>query len=877
MSRNGTVGSLEIRRLGESASRAGRYHASSWINGRWGAEERATKQFLSSWQLASLSPRARLLGLVLSIATVAVGVWGFLVEDPANQAALEALTYVGLPLLILATVLAGTRGRPGFVLAASVLIDVEAVLLGGGPLVALPFVVAVPVVGVAAAVRVLPPSKLLPPYVMAWLASSVGVTIAVINAYDSVEGTALVVIPCFAIVDALALALLWRLDTSRLKALQAAAEAEVRVRELLDNVDLVGVHVNPESQIDYINEFALRLTGWTRGEAIGRNWYDTFATPERRDAAKANYVETLAGRNQMPRQRESLILTRAGGRRLIRWSHVPRRDAEGRFAGVASLGEDITASRAAEDELRRGAELLSTLVVSSPLPTAVVGLDRVVQLWNPALADLVGWSEAEVLGQQVPAALYDRDRWAIGRRYLRAVRGESFDGEEFELLGRDGRSVCVKLYGGALRDREGRPMAVAIQAVDVTAALAMEEQLREAQKMEAVGRLAGGVAHDFNNSLTAIGGFASLILSTTREPDSKEAAETILGAAKRAADLTRELLAYSRRSLLQPQTIDANALVAAVRPMLLRLLGEDVSVVIDSRVSAAMIRVDPGGLERVILNLAANARDAMPGGGRLSISIDRRGGDERLNGKNGPWIVISVADTGAGIPSEIHSRVFDPFFTTKPVGSGTGLGLAMVKGFVVQSGGQVTLDSQPARGTTIEILLPEAETEPQVAPEPVGSAPPGRGETILVVEDDPTVAAVTFQVLSRRGYRVLLADRGESAMGLLRGHSGRIDLLLVDVILPDMRGPQVAEAARLLHPEAAVLYASGYSAEAIGRVSEMPAGTDLIEKPFVPDQLLTRVRMAVDRSAAAAAATAAVEGPATGSIVGGPPDPASRA
>jgi PAS domain S-box/PAS domain S-box len=637
--------------------------------------------------------------------------------------------------------------------------------------------VVIPLVGVSAAVRVLPPSRQLPAYVFAWLASSVGVAIAVFHAFEVVQPSALAVIPCFSVVDALSLALLWRLDSSRIRALNAAAEAEARSRELLENVDLMGVHVSPESRVDFINDFALELTGWTRDEVLGKDWWDTFATPERREAARANYTEIVAGRRVMERQRESAIQTKAGEQRLIRWSHVTRHDADGRVAGVASLGEDITAIRAAEDELRRGAELLSMLVVSSPLPTAVLGLDRTVQLWNPALADLLGWSEAEVLGRLVPGVMYGHDRWAIGRRFVRAVRGESFEGELVALSRRDGETVQVRLFGGALRDREGRPMAVAMQAVDVTASLTMEEQLREAQKMEAVGRLAGGVAHDFNNSLTAIGGFASLILSSSNEPDSREAAETILGAAKRAADLTRELLAYSRRSLLQPQTIDVNALVGAVRPMLLRLLGEDVSVVIESRVSAAMVRVDPGGLERVILNLAANARDAMPGGGVLTISTDRRAEDSG-DGEDRRWVAISVADTGAGIPQELHSQVFDPFFTTKPVGSGTGLGLAMVKGFVVQSGGRVSLVSRPGEGTTIDILLPEAIDAQPPAPEPVAPEALGRGETILVVEDDPSVAAVSFQVLSRRGYRVLLADRGESAIGLLRGHTGPIALLL---------------------------------------------------------------------------------------------------
>jgi len=387
-----------------------------------------------------------------------------------------------------------------------------------------------------------------------------------------------------------------------------------------------------------------------------------------------------------------------------------------------------------------------------------------------------------------------------------------------------------------------------MQAIDVTSALALEEQLREAQKMEAVGRLAGGVAHDFNNSLTAIGGFASLIATGSEGPDTREAAETILRAAKHAAELTRELLAYSRRSLLQPQTIDVNELVAYVRPILLPLLGEDVAIVLESHVSKAMVRVDPSGLERVLLNLAANARDAMPEGGTLTISTDRRKPERSADDLAGCWVSISVADTGAGIPVELHSQVFDPFFTTKLVGSGTGLGLAMVQGFVVQSGGKVMLHSVPGMGTTIEILLPEvADTREPSAVAAPGPKIMGGGETVLVVEDEPAVAAVSFQVLSRGGYRVLLADSGESAIGLLRAHTGPIALLLLDVILPDLRGPVVAEVARTVHPESAVLFASGYSTEAIGRRGELPPGVDLIQKPYAPDELLIRVREAMDR------------------------------
>ena len=788
-------------------------------------------------------------GLVLGVPCLMAGLWGYYAEDPAIQNGAELLAYFWVPLLALVAVLVGLTSRPTLILVAVGLLDIEAGLLGAGPPITLPFVVVVPFIGVAVAAPLIPVAWLRLPYVAALAGSSAGVAIVTARSLDLTSPAGIVVVPVFVFIDAIALAMLWRLDSGRLEAIRSAASAEARVRDLLDGVDLIGVHVDRDSHIDFINEFALRLTGWRREEVVGMDWWDTFATPDRREDARENYESIVSGRVVMQRRRESRILTKSGDVRLIRWSHVTRHDESGRFVGLASLGEDITAVRAAEDAARRGSELLSTLVVSSPLPTVVAGLDLVVQLWNPAAAELLGWTEDEVVGQPLPAEMYARVRWLVGRRFVQAIKGQAFDGEEVELTSRDGRAICVRLYGGALRDRDDKPMAVALQAIDVTTALAMEDRLRESQKMEAVGRLAGGVAHDFNNSLTAIGGFASLIASGTTDPETREAAQTILGAAKHAADLTGELLAYSRRSLLQPQIVDVNALVATVRPMLMPLLGEDVAVILESRVSKAMVRVDASGLERVILNLAANARDSMLEGGTLTISTDRRLMDEP-DQPTASWISISVADTGVGIPAELHSQVFDPFFTSKAIGSGTGLGLSMVKGFVVQSGGNVTLRSELGRGTTIEILLPEvADTrEPQVVTSP-GQNPAGRGETILVVEDESAVAAVGFQVLSRSGYRVLLADSGQSAIALLRAHTGPIALLLLDVILPDVRGPVVAEAALTVHPESAVLFASGYSTEIIGRSGELPADVDLIQKPYSPEELLVRVREAIDRGA----------------------------
>ncbi|HEX7490189.1 MAG TPA: PAS domain S-box protein [Candidatus Limnocylindrales bacterium] len=785
---------------------------------------------------------------------MAAGLWGYFTEDRSNQNLVFAVAYFWMPLAALICVFV-SRGRyPRAILGAVGILDIEAALLGFGPLIALPFAVAVPLIGVAVAARLISGKGQVVAYLAAWAASSIAVASAVLIIIDDLRLSAVVVVPAFMFVDALALWMLWRLDAGRLNALRMAAAAESAVRDLLDGVNLIGVHVNADSRIDYINDFGLQTTGWKREEVLGADWWETFAPPDRREEARARWARTVAGADGDERKhdREGTILTRAGDLRLVRWSQVTRHDKDGRVTGLASLGQDITEIRAAEDAAKRGAEMLATLVVSSPLPTIVLSLERMVQLWNPAAVELLGWTEEEVLGRPMPPVFLGRDQWAIARRFVAATKGRALDHEALELHRRDGQVIFVRLYGGVLLDRDGKPMSVGLQAIDATQTLAVEEQLREAQKMEAVGRLAGGVAHDFNNSLTAIGGFAALIASGTKEADTREAAETIVGASKRAADLTRELLAYSRRSLLQPQVIEVNELIGVIRPMLLRLVGRDVSVVLESLVPVAAVRIDPGGLERAILNLGANARDAMLGGGLLTVSIDRKETVSASGGEQVAWISISVSDTGAGIPARLHSQVFDPFFTTKPVGSGTGLGLAMVKGFVVQSGGEVSLRSEPGRGTTIEILLPEvADTRRPVAAVVAVASLAHEGETVLVVEDEPAVAAVSLQVLSRAGYRVLLADSGESAIGVLRGHSGAIDLFFVDVILPGMRGPQLVEIGRVAHPESAVLFASGYSEDSIGRHGELHEGVDFIAKPYAPEDLLRRVRESIDRPAVA--------------------------
>ncbi len=596
-------------------------------------------------------------------------------------------------------------------------------MLGIGPIITLPFVIAVPLIGVSLGARLVHPRQLPIVYASAWLASAIGFGLAVGRIPTAGFRQPIVGTASFMVVDAFALATLWHLDAARMRALDALAIVEFQAMDLLNGVDLVGVHVAPDSKIDFINEYALRLTGWTREEVLGKDWWDTFATPDRREAARDNYRYVVAGGPLLKPRRESEILTRSGEVKTMRWSHVHRRGSDGAFKGLASLGEDVTALNAAAEERRHSQELLSNLVLGSPLAAAVLTVDLVVQLWNPAAAELLGYTEEEVLGRRMPPVFVGRDRWTIGRLYVRAARGDPPVHRLVALRKRDGRNrgrPCL------LRDDPRISMGIRLpfrsQAVDFTAVHAMEERLREARQMEAIGRLAGGVAHDFNNSLTAIGGFASLIAATSAEAETRESAATILQASRRAADLTRELLAYSRRSLLQPQAIDVNELLVSVRPVLATLLGAKVSLVIEADVAKAIVRVDPGGLERAIVNLATNARDAMPDGGIVTISTRRKDvGDPE---KPEPWICVSVVDAGTGIPADALSKIFDPFYTTKAVGSGTGLGLAMVKGFVIQSGGRVSLQSEEGKGTTIEIELPEAaEQDRSMATEVVAALP----------------------------------------------------------------------------------------------------------------------------------------------------------
>lgn len=366
-----------------------------------------------------------------------------------------------------------------------------------------------------------------------------------------------------------------------------------------------------------------------------------------------------------------------------------------------------------------------------------------------------------------------------------------------------------------------------------------DAELQQAQKMDAIGRLAGGIAHDFNNLLTVIGGNSEFAIEEASHVHGKvpEYLLDIREAARSAAGLTRQLLAFSRKQVIQPTVLDLNLVVAEFEKMLRRLVGEDVQIIVRTAGEPLYVHADRSQLEQVIVNLAVNARDAMPNGGRLVLET----------GYCGEHTSLAVTDTGCGMPKEVQERIFEPFFTTKELGRGTGLGLAMVYGVVTQSGGAITVESEPGRGTTFTVRLPRVSSPANVVQPTISDRPAGGAETILLVEDEPAVRSLAHQVLSRAGYNVMVASEGHQALRLAETHTGTIDLLLSDLVMPHMSGAQTAQLLQRAQPDTCVLLMSGYTDHPVLRDQPIPEVAELLSKPFTPDGLMRAVRRVLDR------------------------------
>jgi PAS domain S-box-containing protein len=633
--------------------------------------------------------------------------------------------------------------------------------------------------------------------------------------------------------------------------LQALRSSEERYRMLfdrmLDGFALFEILRDGDGRpVDHrileVNPAFEALTGLSRAAVVGRTAREVLPDLE------VHWIEACGQAALTGKAVRFESYSPALGKRFEIVAFLPR---EGQFAVLFS---DVTERRRIEEALRNQRDLTKNLVEASPAFFVAIDGDGKVILMNPAMLTALGYSAEEVKGKDYLSTFVpEAERRSVADRFQR-LRASTDTGEGDNLvLTKDGAELLVEWRGRGVFDGAGRFEYLFGLGVDVTERRLLEEQFRQAQKMEAVGRLAGGVAHDFNNLLTAILGYCDLALLRIDPADPlRRDVEEIRKAGERAAGLTRQLLAFSRRQVLQPRLVDLNEVVADVQKMLARLVGEDVEIEVRSEPGLGLVRADPGQLQQVIVNLAVNARDAMPEGGRLTLETANVDVDEAhaaLHGvRPGPHVVLSVSDTGHGLDDETREHLFEPFFTTKEPGKGTGLGLATVHGIVTQSGGHIEVLSRPGHGATFLIFLPRAEAPPRAETvcQPIARARGGT-ETVLVVEDSDEVRRLACEILTKQGYRVLAASGGEAAVEVSR-KDGPIHLLLTDVVMPGMSGRSLAERLCACSPRMKVLFMSGYADRAFGDQGGAAPGFALLQKPFHPEDLVRRVRTVLDEA-----------------------------
>jgi two-component system cell cycle sensor histidine kinase/response regulator CckA len=651
------------------------------------------------------------------------------------------------------------------------------------------------------------------------------------------------------------------------RALAAQRQSEERFRTIVEATqewvwatDVDGVHT-------YSNPAVEAILGYSPEEIVGMA--QELMHPQDRADVQAVRRERIA-RAEGWKGRIMRWRHRDGSWRYLESNAAPIVGPDGEVQGLIGSDRDVTerilaeeermrllaaerdARASAEDALRaldESAARYRQLFENARDSILVIGPDGRLVAANDAALRLTGYGRDELVGMDVMALVaptsVEKAREQFQLKLSGAVAHTSY---EVHLLRKDGRTVPVEIHSWVIEEA-GKPVAVHGIVRDVTERHELEEQLRHAQKMDALGRLAGGISHDFNNLLTAMSGYCEFLLAGLDERDPlRHDAEEIRKAAERAAGLTRQLLAFSRRQVLEPHIVDLNAVITETERLLRRLIGEQIELGVHLSRELGHVRTDPGQIEQVIVNLAVNARDAMPHGGQLTIetfNVDVGAGEvSRARVPAGSYVALAVADTGVGMDGDTQSHLYEPFFTTKE--DGTGLGLATVYGIVRQSGGTVVVDSELDQGSRFTVYLPRIEEPLEDSAQAPGEAGElGGAETVLVVEDEETVRRLVAKFLERRGYAVLTASDSLEALAIGRDHRGPIDLLVTDVVMPSMNGPELAEQFLTLRPGAGVLYVSGYSDEAIGDPTVRVAGSVFLQKPFSESSLAQKVRDAL--------------------------------
>jgi len=634
-----------------------------------------------------------------------------------------------------------------------------------------------------------------------------------------------------------------------------------RAQQYFDIAGVMMVVIDQEGIVVRINRRGCEILGYGEDEILGKSWFDNFLTPETREQTLPVVQALLRDDSDQAPYYENTVLTRDGRKRLIAWHNTIIRDETGKIVGQLSSGEDVTDLRATEAALQNSAEFL--------LET---GRMARVGGWSVNLEDMrVEWTEVTREIHEVPpdfqpthdaaiAFYHEKDRPKLMDAIDAALnRGEPFD-LELRLVSANDKPLWVHTRCRPVTEG-GKVVKLVGTFQDITERLRLskershlEEQMRQAQKMESIGRLAGGVAHDFNNMLSIITGYAEIAMDEVDEHDPlRKNLEQILDAAMRSRDLTRQLLAFARRQTVSPRVIDLNEVLSKSQNMLGRLIGEDIDLRLMPCEDIWPIKIDPAQIDQIIANLAVNARDAISGVGSVIIETNNLKLDEgfcisHIGLQPGDYVLLSFSDTGVGMDREIRDKVFEPFFTTKQAGKGTGLGLSTVYGIVRQADGLIDVYSEPGHGTTFKIYLPRTSQGPMEEIVEEGEADLNGNETVMVVEDEVQILGLCRQLLSRAGYQVISASQPGEALLLAEQHDGDIHLLLTDVVMPSMNGKELKERLEKIKPGLKVLYMSGYTANIIAHRGVLTEGVEFLQKPFATRDLSIKVRRLLDRS-----------------------------
>jgi PAS domain S-box-containing protein len=664
------------------------------------------------------------------------------------------------------------------------------------------------------------------------------------------------------------------------------AKEEPDFRVLFESAPGLYLVLAPDLTIAAVSDAYARATMTRRQDIVGRGLFDVFPdNPDDPGATGTANLRASLDRVLRGRAPDSMTIQKydirrpeseGGGFEERYWSphNSPVLGPAGEVVYIIHEVEDVTefvrlkqqgaAERKITEELRsKAARMEATLEATARYRAlmeqandAILILDLAGTILeaNRESERLFGSPRARIVGRNYDDFVVPEERADAANRRAGLGANGTIRVPDRHMERAGGAVVTVDVSGSLVRLGDESRVLVILR--DVSERQRLEAQLLQAQKMESVGRLAGGVAHDFNNLLGVITGYGDLLLNEIGpgHPSHRRVVE-IRKAADRAATLTRQLLAFSRKQVLQLRVLDLNAVVAGIEPMLRRLIGEHIDLVTALDTDLGRVKADAGQIEQVIANLAVNARDAMPKGGKLlietaDVQLDAVYAATRPDARPGPHVMLAVSDTGHGMDAETLGHMFEPFFTTKGPGQGTGLGLATVYGIVRQLGGQVMVYSEVGRGTSFKIYLPrleDAADQPQVA---AAAGPlPGGSETVLLVEDEPALRLLVEEILTRGGYRVLQRERPEDALALAASHGGAIDLVLTDVIMPNMSGRQMADALRAARPTIRVLFMSGYTDDAISHHGILEPGTHFLEKPFTADGLLRKVRAVLEAEA----------------------------